>query len=77
MYRNGDLDMSKLEPNKNKVLQLRISEEDYNQLKQVAYTFGTTPSKWVRQMIQMSINSWIAAREYVDKNALESTNADK
>ena len=60
--------MAKLEENKNKLLQNRISENDYNTLKAVAYTFGTTPSKWVRQMIQMSINSWISAREYVETN---------
>ena len=62
--------MAKLEENKNKVLQLRISESDYEALKKVAYTFGTTPSKWVRQMIQMSINSWNAAKDYVDNNAV-------
>lgn len=42
---------------KDKSMTFRLSTEDYQWLEKVAFTMGTTPSKLVRQLIQVSINA--------------------
>ncbi len=48
---------------KEKSMTFRLSEEDYEWLQKAAYAMGSTPSKFVRQMIQMSINASKAAEQ--------------
>lgn len=43
--------------NKTKILQVRLTQEDFEYLKKASFTMGTNPSKLVRQLIQMSINA--------------------
>lgn len=47
----------KLTQNKDKRLEIRISDEDLKLLKICAYTVGQTPSKLVRMFIDTTINS--------------------
>lgn len=49
--------MMKIKENKTKTIQVRLTETDYEYLKQAAYTMGTDASKLVRQMVQISINA--------------------
>lgn len=53
--------MAKLENNKTKTLQVRLTNEDYELLKKSAFILGTTPSKLVRQFIQININAMLTA----------------
>lgn len=48
---------------KDRSMTFRLSSEDYGWLEKAAYNMGTTPSKLVRQMIQISINASKAAAE--------------
>ena len=47
--------------NKTHTLQVRLTEMDYKYLTQSAYALGSTPSKLVRQMIQIAINASMQA----------------
>lgn len=47
----------KIKENKTKTIQVRLTETDYEYLKQAAYAMGTDASKLVRQLVQMSINA--------------------
>lgn len=43
--------------NKTKVLQVRLTQEDFDYLVKASYAMGTDASKLVRQLVQMSINA--------------------
>ena len=62
---------------KDKSMTFRLSSEDYGWLEKAAYNMGTTPSKLVRQMIQMSINATKAATskaaEILQQNQLKES----
>lgn len=47
----------KLTDNKDKRLEIRISEEDLKLLKICAYTIGQTPSKMIRMFVDTTINA--------------------
>ena len=67
-----------LSEKKNKLLQIKLSETDYNNLQAVAFVYGTTPTQWVRQMIQMSINAFMMSNEkFKELNKNAESNADK
>lgn len=55
--------MAKLEENKTKTLQIRLTNDDYELLKKSAFILGTTPSKLVRQFIQININAMLQAQK--------------
>lgn len=61
----------KTKENKVKTIQVRLTETDYEYLKQAAYTMGTDASKLVRQIVQMSIN----AAKQAEKMKQERQNA--
>lgn len=46
-----------LKEKKTKTVQIRMDEESYNDLQQLSFLMGTTPSGLARQLIQMSINA--------------------
>lgn len=46
---------------KDKTMTFRLSSEDYEWLEKASFSMGSTPSKFVRQLIQMSINAQKAA----------------
>lgn len=48
---------------------LRLSSEDYEWLQKASFTMGSTPSKLVRQLIQMAINGQKAAEQYLASQA--------
>lgn len=41
--------------NKEKIINLRVSEDDYNEINQIAQHFGKTTSNYLRQIIQQNI----------------------
>lgn len=47
----------KTSPNKNKRLEIRISEEDLRLLKIASYCIGQTPSSMVRMFVDSTVNS--------------------
>lgn len=47
----------KMTDNKDKRLEIRISEEDLKLLKICAYTIGQTPSKMIRMFVDTTINA--------------------
>lgn len=47
----------KTEPNKDKRLEIRLSEDDLKLLKIAAYSIGQTPSKMLRMFIDTTINA--------------------
>lgn len=57
-----------LKEKKTKVVQIRMDEDNWNKLNQLAFMMGTTPSGLARQLIQMSIN----ASENVLKPAMDT-----
>ena len=63
-----------LQEKKDKLLQIRMSETDYNKLQAIAYVYGTKPTAWVRQMIQMSINAFELSKAM---NAEKADNENK
>lgn len=54
--------------NKNKTVQVRLSESDYRYLLIVAQMVGMTPSQYVRSLIQATVN---AVRVHEQKGALK------
>lgn len=48
---------------KDKTMTFRLTQEEYSWLEKASYTMGSTPSKFVRQLIQMSINAQKASEE--------------
>lgn len=60
---------------KNRTLTFRLTDEEYQWLEKASFTMGSTPSKFVRQLIQMSINAQKASEEAVklatEKHRLE------
>lgn len=48
-----------IKENKTKTLTFRLTEGEYSYLEKSAFVMGTTPSKLIRQLIQMSINAAI------------------
>lgn len=48
---------------KDKTMTFRLSQEDFEWLEKASYSMGSTPSKFVRQLIQMSINAQKAAEQ--------------
>ena len=52
---------------KEKTMTFRLSLEDYDWLVKASYSMGSTPSKFVRQLIQMSINATKAAELKINK----------
>lgn len=54
--------------NKNKTLQVRLSESDHRYLLVVAKMVGLTPSQYVRSLIQATVN---AAKVQEKKGALK------
>lgn len=57
-----------LKEKKTKVIQIRMDEDNWSKLNQLAFMMGTTPSGLARQLIQMSIN----ASENVLKPAMDT-----
>lgn len=53
---------------KTRTIQVRITEDDYEYLKEAAYMMGTDSSKLVRQIIQMSINAAKMAKKHVEED---------
>ena len=49
--------------NKTKTIQIRMTENDYNDLKDCAFMMGTTVSKLNRQLIQVALNSYRVTRK--------------
>lgn len=43
-------------PKKEKIVSIRMNEEDFMYLKACAYTIGMTPSKFLRMLADSSIN---------------------
>lgn len=54
----------------------RLTEQEYAYLEQSAYMMGTTPSKFVRQLIQMAINTTKLAEQKA-KEATEEMKAEQ
>lgn len=48
-----------IKENKTKTLTFRLTEGEFSYLEKSAFVMGTTPSKLIRQLIQMSINAAI------------------
>lgn len=61
---------------KNKVVQVRLTDTDYEWLTKAAYSMGTTPSALVRQLVQMSINA-VKMSDKVLKDAAEKAAENK
>ena len=59
-----------LKEKKTKTIQIRIDDQNYEKLKDIAFMMGTTPSGLARQLIQMSIN----AHEIAFKPAVNEMN---
>lgn len=57
---------------KDKTMTFRLTQEEYEWLEKASFTMGTTPSKLVRQLIQMSINAQKAAELGYQKVAASS-----
>lgn len=62
---------------KTKTIQVRVTEDDYEYLKEMAYMMGTDASKYVRQVIQMSINAAKAAKAAIEKENEKMKDKDK
>lgn len=64
---------------KDKSMTFRLTQEEYQWLEKASFTMGTTPSKLVRQMIQISINAQKAAemkaKEITDSMVLKPEEA--
>lgn len=52
---------------KEKKLSFRLTEQEYSYLEKSAFAMGSTPSKFVRQLIQMAINASIQAEQQNEK----------
>lgn len=46
-----------LQEKKEKVMSVRMSVDDYKWLEKASFAMGSTPSKFVRQLVQMAINA--------------------
>lgn len=57
-----------LTKNKSKTLQVRLTEDDYEYLTEASYMMGTTPSAYVRQLVQMAINAAKIAKKSIEEN---------
>lgn len=57
--------------NKTKILTMRISEEDYQELEKVSNLFGMSLSKYIRQMIQQNIITNRLAKTIVNNTSEE------
>lgn len=62
LLNQGDIRIM-IKEKKEKVMTFRLSLEDYEWLEKASYAMGSTPSKFVRQLIQMSINASKSAQE--------------
>lgn len=49
--------MAKISENKDKRIQIRVTEEEYKLLKICAFAIGQTPSSMLRMFIQTTINA--------------------
>lgn len=56
---------------KTKSINLRISEEDYNEMKGYADVYGMTISKYLRQVIQQNLVGCRLAKKIVDNSNKE------
>lgn len=56
---------------KTKTMTFRLTEEEYEFLEKASYAMGSTPSKFVRQLIQVTINAQKAAE--LNKATTDST----
>lgn len=62
---------------KTRTMTFRLTEEEYGYLEQSAEMMGTTASRFVRQLIQMAINTTrIAARKMAEATVEAKTMAD-
>lgn len=62
-----------LKDKKEKTLTFRLTEKEYEYLTKSAFTMGQTPSKFVRQLIQMAINASIQTEQMLEKKGLEES----
>lgn len=62
---------------KTRTMTFRLTEEEYGYLEQSAEMMGTTPSKFVRQLIQMAINTTRLAAKRAAEAAVEAAEALK
>lgn len=53
--------------NKTKIMQVRLTQQDFDYLVKAAETMGTDASKLVRQLVQMSINAVKAAEREAEE----------
>lgn len=53
---------------KTKTMTFRLTEEEYSYLEQSAYLMGTSASKFVRQLIQMAINTTKLAQKRAEED---------
>lgn len=56
---------------KTKTINLRISEEDYNEMKQNADVNGISLSKYIRQVIQQNLITCRLAKKIIDNTNKE------
>ena len=61
-----------IQDKKERSMTFRLSVDDYKWLEKASYSMGSTPSKFVRQLIQMAINASKQAEE--DKEKLMRNN---
>ena len=62
---------------KDKTMTFRLTQEEYGWLEKASFTMGSTPSKFVRQLIQMSINAQKAADEVASNAAKKIKSLDE
>lgn len=58
-----ELNITMIKDKKEKTMTFRLTNEEYEWLEKASYSMGSTPSKFVRQLINMSINAQKAAEE--------------
>lgn len=68
----GEEKISMIKDKKDKTMTFRLTSEEYSWLEKAAYSMGSTPSKFVRQLIQMSINATKQAEKENQKRVIQS-----